>query len=481
MKLRKNVLVRLLILGLYLSVGTYPAKAVEILEGEEWMGIYFKGKKLGFSRTLTSRKGNGFRIDSKFYFRLHSDGADQVTSFTQETELGTDLKLKNFSLLQEIMGNRHQTNGYLEDDVLVMDISSTGFRREKRIPFRSGAVLSSTFGINLVLEGLEVGRKGIRPVFIEALRTFSEMEYEIQGRQKIPYGDAMVNAFVVRNVIAGMESILWIAPDGTVLREFSQDGFESIREPEEKARDIGNEVVSVSSFITMSLVKPQHEIKNPHKVRRMKVELLNLKSRDSILADQRQKVLKIEPFQKGFKVTLKVETERKKIAETRFMEYFADSTMLDDTSEIQSKHPKIKALAVEISSKEKDAWQTAQAINEWVFLNLEKVLVDNFTAMDALNQRKGECQSHTNLFVALARAAGIPSRVISGLVYSNEYKGFLYHAWPEVYVGGWRAMDPTLGQNVVDATHIKLGVGDQQGPLKLMEFIGKIQIHLLEH
>ena len=85
------------------------------------------------------------------------------------------------------------------------------------------------------------------------------------------------------------------------------------------------------------------------------------------------------------------------------------------------------------------------------------------------------------MFVALARAAGIPARVVNGLVYSSEFKGFAYHAWPEVYVNEWRALDPTLGQTTADATHIKLVKGDETGPLKLLEFMGRLHVQVLEN
>ena len=81
----------------------------------------------------------------------------------------------------------------------------------------------------------------------------------------------------------------------------------------------------------------------------------------------------------------------------------------------------IRALAREVVESETDAWRAALRINRWVYKNMEKVLVDAFTALDALHDRKGECQSHTNLFTALARAAGIPTKVVNGLVYSNEF------------------------------------------------------------
>ncbi|MDP6334671.1 MAG: hypothetical protein QGI90_02020 [Nitrospinaceae bacterium] len=37
-------------------------------------------------------------------------------------------------------------------------------------------------------------------------------------------------------------------------------------------------------------------------------------------------------------------------------------------------------------------------------------------------------------------------------------------------------MDPTLGQDSVDATHIKLTESEREDPFKLMEFVGRVDI-----
>jgi transglutaminase-like putative cysteine protease len=70
-------------------------------------------------------------------------------------------------------------------------------------------------------------------------------------------------------------------------------------------------------------------------------------------------------------------------------------------------------------------------------------------AAEVLRRMSGDCNEHTALYVALARAAGIPSRVALGLVYEDGF--FCYHAWPEIYAGRWIAVDPTLGQFPADA------------------------------
>ena len=61
----------------------------------------------------------------------------------------------------------------------------------------------------------------------------------------------------------------------------------------------------------------------------------------------------------------------------------------------------------------------------------------------------------------LGRAAGLPTRTVTGLVYrpgAAEGPGaFVLHAWNEVVVdNAWRSVDPTWGQTQADATHLPL-------------------------
>ena len=73
------------------------------------------------------------------------------------------------------------------------------------------------------------------------------------------------------------------------------------------------------------------------------------------------------------------------------------------------------------------------------------------SAREVLRTKVGDCNEHTALYVAMARAAGIPARIAVGLVFVRGVQGaFYYHAWPEVYLdegngrGMWLPVDPDL-------------------------------------
>jgi hypothetical protein len=461
-----------------------PATPLKTGESIEWMGTYYKGKKLGFSYAKLNVTEQAVTVDSKVFFRLKSGGVDQSTTFNQLTHLTPDLRLKEFSLVQEIMGQRQKIDARIENEKLVYRVVGLGFDKTKSMSFPPHVAPSSTFLLNIVRDGLHVGKKGKFPLFMESFQMVVDMEYKILRKEPVKYAGSTVDTFVIYHQVAGMESTLWVTAEGTVMKEMTSQGFESRREPEAVARDLGDEVMSVSNLITFSLVKPGRDIVGPGKKRQMKMRLSKVRSPDLIPEDHRQKVLQSKKSADGtYSSVLLVNSEPKHVARptVRPVSTFNPPEFLEDTAEVQSKHPQIRNLSKVLVGDTKDAWKAAQEINLWVFTNLKKELVDSVSALNALRERKGECQSHTYLFTAIARAAGIPTKIVNGLVYSPQFKGFLYHAWPEVYVGEWRALDPTFGQDTVDATHIKLSEGEKDSQLKLMEFVGKVQIELLEN
>lgn len=453
-------------------------------ERTEWMGTYLHGKKLGFSYAKMRVNPNSIDVNTKVFFRLHTQAGMQTTTFTQETHLTPRLELKKFSLLQEIMGQRQNVDGHVEKGRLVYRVRGDGFDKTKSIPVTQAMAPSSTFVLNIVRDGLTIGKKGRFPVFMEPFQMLVEVEYQILRKENFMYQGKPVETFVVLHRMAGMESTLWVTRDGSVMRELTNQGFESRREPETIARRMGEDSMSVSNLITLSLVKPGREIPEPGNIRSMIMRLSKIRSPDLIPQDQRQKILRSEKLEDGmYASVVQIHSEAKSVARPaiRPVKSFNSPEFLEETAEVQSRHPMIRALARDLVGDTQDAWVAAKRINQWVYSNLEKSLVDSVNALNALRERKGECQSHTYLFAALARAAGIPTKIVNGLVYSPSYKGFLYHAWPEVYVGEWRALDPTFGQDTVDATHIKLSEGVRDGPFKLMEFLGKVQIEIIEN
>ena len=129
----------------------------------------------------------------------------------------------------------------------------------------------------------------------------------------------------------------------------------------------------------------------------------------------------------------------------------------------------LQATVKRLTDKKTSVWDAARAINAFVYRHIEnKTLARAYaSAPEALASREGDCTEHAVLFSALAKIAGVPTRLVTGLVYvGGPNNVFGYHEWVEVWTGQtWLAMDPTFGQDIADATHIKLyaGLSDAEG------------------
>ncbi|HSI83325.1 MAG: transglutaminase family protein [Candidatus Methylacidiphilales bacterium] len=130
------------------------------------------------------------------------------------------------------------------------------------------------------------------------------------------------------------------------------------------------------------------------------------------------------------------------------------------------------------------------------------------TAAETAYSRSGDCTEHAVLCAALARAAGLPARVVVGLGYlprdysdkdSKDGKpaasgSFGFHMWAEAYVGNpgapdsdaqWQPMDAALdGFDVGHIAILRTALSDSQSMLDMTnsvtQFMGKLSIRILE-
>jgi len=141
-------------------------------------------------------------------------------------------------------------------------------------------------------------------------------------------------------------------------------------------------------------------------------------------------------------------------------------------------HPEIVAAAERITGGSRDPRLIVQRINQWVHDSVKKqITVGIPSALHVLHTRTGDCNEHTQLFTALARAAGVPTRIAAGLAYVDGK--FYYHAWPEVLLRGWVAVDPTFGQFPADASHLRFVNGGLANQAELLRLMGNLKIDVL--
>ena len=159
----------------------------------------------------------------------------------------------------------------------------------------------------------------------------------------------------------------------------------------------------------------------------------------------------------------------------------------------------VRKLAEEALAGETDARKAAAKIEVFVRDRItEKSLNVGFaTAAEVAKTLEGDCTEHAVLCAAIARVAGLPARVVTGLVYLpplpdgggllGETGIFGYHMWTEVLVAKetWIPIDAAIG--AWDATHIALAKSDLATDtsrldmtLAMLDVIGTLTIEVIE-
>ena len=113
-------------------------------------------------------------------------------------------------------------------------------------------------------------------------------------------------------------------------------------------------------------------------------------------------------------------------------------------------------LAEGIIGDVEDPWDQVQLLLNYVDMFIkDDYTANSYSVYDIIETKIGDCTEHALLFNTLARAVGIPSREIEGIINYEDNK-FALHAWNEVVVNGyWYPVDPTWNYIVPPLTHIK--------------------------
>jgi hypothetical protein len=290
----------------------------------------------------------------------------------------------------------------------------------------------------------------------------------IGAKEEVDTGFGKKSGYKISMVFSGVTSEMWIDEYGRVLREEEPGGMFMIATDKETALDIPD-LTNASFDILDDLAVPSDgEIENPREIEYLRVMIEGIEPGFFDLDDDFQTVVSLDPL------ILEIHTSNIDQSEMQNRaRWLATETL------VQTDDPKIIAKSFEITQGLDAKYDKANLLSDWVFENIEKDYTISLpSAVDVLKVRRGDCNEHTSLYTALARASGIPTKICIGVVYKDGL--FYYHAWPAVHIGGWRPMDPTFGQNIADASHIKLLEGGLERQADIMRVVGKMKVKILE-
>src|SRR3989338_2960788 len=230
---------------------------------DKWMGIYFKGSKLGFTNSVIFEGKDGYKIISKAIIKMKALGEVQETSFSQECYLTKDLRTMGFESLNQIAGHRQNISGIVRDNKLYIKITSAGAVSKRTIAFDNNTHLAGALELVITKLGLKVGNKYNIKIFMEPIQAIVPLQIEIKRKEKIKVAPSPLvgdgegegiekDAYYIEEKFKELSAGIWITEDGEVIKEVSLEGLESRKEDKDTALKFDREIIPVSSLITFS-------------------------------------------------------------------------------------------------------------------------------------------------------------------------------------------------------------------------------------
>ena len=440
---------------------------------QKWFDVTLNGNKIGYAMNSYSQSSLGYVFKDYSLLRIPMAGVlrEVLLDFYAVVDLEFSIKSFTFGLASgdyttDIFGG--VKNGYLE-----MQISnSDGEPVKMSFPTGAGIYLPGMIPLVMASKGFPEGEfvlKGLDPFALAV----SNMAVESFPVEAISVNGKHYNAHRLEITMSGVSSTMWTLDDGTVVKEEEAAGMEMTIASREQALNIPDFKPEWDILKNLA-VEADRELTNPRQATYMKINLIGIEPGGFHLYDDFQKLVSSAP------PVVEISAEHCRFKNDSRKSSSPENYLKSETL-IQSDDPNIQRQANRITSNIVVDSLKVIALVDWVYNNIEKDYTISLpSAAEVLRVRRGDCNEHTALFTALARASGIPAKVCLGVVYSEGM--FYYHAWPAVYIDGcWRAVDPTLGQYTADATHIMLLEGSLDAQASLMRVVGKLKVKILDY
>ena len=441
---------------------------------EVWMEIYSGDNKVGHIYRSISVTGSKKKINEQTVLKLDLIGTETEMDIKSEYLLD-DNKISSFIYNVSSSSIALNLRGTIRGGRLT--IVDLGDNKLQEFTLKNSYIVPSVLPEYIHGKGLREG-SSFEVYLFDPLNIYTGYDpdllkavVKVHGAEEVKTRSGTYLANRVSVSFLGAENTLWITKDGTNVLEKFEPSLTAVISSQNDALKKSNKAFDIT--VKTSIASNRY-IHKPREVKKMVILLGGIENVEGLTIDDGN-------YQRISDKVLTVVSPEVPKEGTYSLPYKGDKygEYLESTRLIQTDDPAIINQAGKIINSENNPVLAVKLINDWTYNNIEKIpTVSIPSAVDVLSTLKGDCNEHAVLFAALTRAAGVPVKVVLGVVYLEGR--FYYHAWNEVYIGKWIPVDSTFGQMPSDATHIKLIEGDISKSPDILQVVGKMKLDVLE-
>ena len=416
--------------------------SADTIERDVWHAYVEDGNRFGSVHTTVSRqadRGKSYVVESRVLLDLLGQKQEIVTS--EEYRVSADLKPVSVrSTIRQLSGTV-EIAGHVEDDVLVIERKSHGFKRTVRIELSEKTIFRACLSDWLDRQSKDAKEVSVRIIDDESLTAEQAVfqRLESDGERTVWQASLRMGAVAARGRI--------VIEGGVRIREqFEAPKFELARCTAKQAGGIRHKQFAPRDVLMFPIKK---NITRPDELTSLTVKLQwrNIALDKFHATDARQKIISHAADNARHKLVVRISPDSQvespvklPVSDKQFQQYLAETRYVKPTD------PRISAKAYELIEETDDALQATKALSKGVFdlLNGGVMIAETLSGPEVLECRKGKCSEYSTLFASLARSVGIPTRIVLGdRLISGRWIG---HMWNEVWVGRWLTVDATTNE-----------------------------------
>lgn len=452
------------------------------------------GTQVGISSITIDTLTDGVQITERLGLDLPLHPTSSRSQYTSQYTIGTDLRLREFRITAPGRTAPIVQQGVVEGDSMITVSPGTGEPRWRLNVSANSLVPPLAAPVALALQQkLQVGERLAVPVFDPLTLTEGTIvlaviddsvflvpdsaDFDSAAGAWIPAHSDTLRAWKL-SWSRGSESVeMWVDSRGLPIRVISPAGlsldrsaFEIVtinyrrqRDSERRARANG----VVPQTTVAAGVQPERG------VTAMQARLSTVLGPWSFDADSM--TAESQRMEGDVAVMTQVSIEPGDpvaLPDSSLAPWLSDAPLLGLTDSI------IRVRARTIMAGERNPRQMATRLLAWMSHNVSRTRDPQVPrAATVLRERQADVDGHTLLFVALARASGLPARPVSGILLAEGR--FYLHSWAEVYLGRWVPVDPTWGELPATANRVRIASGMLARPLDLLPLVAGLDAELI--
>jgi hypothetical protein len=434
-----------------------------------WYDVYIGNKKIGYASTSYEKAGEELIIQHEREIKVKKNGKDSVLYENLKCLCSLSYSIKSFeyeSHLKDESGIK--VRGEVGPDSIIFFLESSERRKLYRIP-KKDFYFPVTLIPVLVQQKPAAGAAFNIPFLNIASLSIDDARVVLEEIRPVKVG---TDIFGVYKFKSG-NTIWWANEKGLVVKEKSPIGVILYSQVEKFAKDPSDR--TLFDYTSLPYLKSNEIIENPEALKIFKVRINGFpllaklyENSPVLLKDKTLTIQKID-----------LETLKEKRYKLPFTWANFDRYLSPDKWVLSNYKPLQDTGLIYARSNKYDAFLLTQYLTNYVFHLVRTrplfVLSDSKSLLDSLS---GDYLERSVMFATYARAAGLPTRLVGGLLYRNGY--FYFHAWPEVWLGQWVPVDPTLAQFPADVTHIPLKGGTLEDITSIVHDLKSATIEILE-